>query len=121
MDWDGEHPMDVQVEVQFTVQHTLEELKTEFVKTGHIPDWRVIDGVETRPELFFETRIVSMNLSSEAERFAWFVFSMEASGELRKRIVVSNVVPSGVTTNFSDLNDFLKFCRNCLVASPGQR
>jgi hypothetical protein len=112
--------MDVQVEVQFTVQHTLEELKTEFVKKGHIPEWRVIEGVETRPELFFETRIVSMNLSSEAERFAWFVFSMEACGELRKRVVIANVVPSGVSTNYPDLNDFLKFCRNCLVASPGQ-
>ncbi|HWQ08387.1 MAG TPA: hypothetical protein VN436_04745 [Holophaga sp.] len=110
--------MDVQVEVQFTIQHTLEELKTEFVKKGHIPDWKVISDVETRPELFFETRLVSMNLSSEAERFAWFVFSMEASGELRKRIVISNVVPSGVTTQYADLNDFLRFCRNCLVASP---
>ena len=113
--------MDVQVEVQFTVQHTLDELKTEFVKKAHIPDWRVIEGVETRPELFFETRIVSMNLSSETERFAWFVFSLEACGELRKRIVIANVVPSGVDTNHSGLSEFLKFCRNCLVASPGQR
>jgi hypothetical protein len=111
--------MDVQVEIQFTVQHTLEELRTEFVKKGHIPDWKVIEGVETRPELFFETRIVSVNLSSEAERFAWFVFSLEASGELRKRIIIPNVVTSGVSTNIPDLNDFLKFCRNCLVASPG--
>jgi hypothetical protein len=113
--------MDVQVEVQFTVQHTLEELKTEFVKKGHIPDWKVISGVETRPELFFETRIVSVNLSSEEERFAWFIFSMEACGELRKRIVIPNVVPSGVSTNYPDLDDFLKFCRHCLVGSPGQR
>lgn len=112
--------MDIQVEVQFTVQHTLEELKMAFVKKGHIPDWRVIDGVETRPELFFETRVVSMNLSSEADRFAWFVFSLEACGELRKRIVIPNVVPSGVSTHYLDLSDFLKFCRNCLVASPGQ-
>lgn len=112
--------MDVQVEVQFTIQHTLEELKTEFVKKGHIPQWKVIEGVETRPELFFETRVVSMNLSSESERLAWFVFSLEACGELRKRIVIPHVVPSGVNIHIPDLNDFLKFCRNCLVASPGQ-
>lgn len=112
--------MNVQVEVQFTIQHTLEELKTEFVKRGHIPDWKVIEGAETRPELFFETRVVSMNLSSEAERFAWFIFSMEACGELRKRIVISNVVPSGVNVHFPDLDEFLKFCRNCLVASPSR-
>ena len=71
--------MDVQVEVQFTVQHTSWKSSTEFVKKGHIPAWKVIEGVETRPELFFETRIVSMNLSSEAERFAWFVFSKPAN------------------------------------------
>ncbi|HNX31526.1 MAG TPA: hypothetical protein PKM35_07970 [Holophaga sp.] len=112
--------MDVQVEVQFTVQHTLEELKTEFVKKGHIPDWRVISGVSARPELFFETRIVSVNLSTEAERFAWFVFSLEACGELRKRVTIPNVVPSGVSTDYRDLNDFLNFCRNCLVNSPAQ-
>jgi hypothetical protein len=112
--------MDVQVEVQFTIQHTLEELRTEFVKRGHIPQWKVIEGVETRPEIFFETRVVSMNLSSEADRLAWFIFSMEACGELRKRIVIPHVVPSGVNTHIPDLNDFLKFCRNCLVASPGQ-
>jgi hypothetical protein len=116
----GGRSMNVQVEVQFTIQHTLEELKTEFVKKGHIPDWRVIEGADTRPELFFETRIVSMNLTSEADRFAWFVFSLEASGELRKRIVISHVVPSGVNINIPELNDFLRFCRNCLVSSPAQ-
>ena len=113
--------MEIQVEVQFTVQHTLEELKMEFVKKGHIPDWHVIDGAETRPELYFETRIVSVNLSNEDERFAWFVFSLEACGELRRRIVIPNVVPSGVNINMPDLNGFLHFCRNCLVSSPGSR
>ena len=111
--------MDVQVEVQFTIQHTLEELRTEFVKKGHIPSWKVIEGVETRPDLFFEARTVSMNLSTEAERLAWFIFSIEACGELRKRIVINHVVPSGVKIDLPDLNDFLKFCRNCLVGAPG--
>lgn len=35
-----EAAMDVQVEVQFTVQHTLAQLKAEFVQRGHIPAWR---------------------------------------------------------------------------------
>ncbi|BDU78628.1 hypothetical protein [Mesoterricola sediminis] len=111
--------MDVQVEVQFTVQHTLEELKEHFVKRAHIPAWRVMDA-DTRPQLFFETRIVSFNLSTEAERFAWFVFSMEACGELRKRIEIRNVVPSGVNIDIPDLDEFLAFCRHCLVASPAE-
>lgn len=111
--------MDVQVEVQFTVQHTLEELKEVFVKRAHFPDWKVIEGVETRPQLFFETRIVSYNLSTEADRFAWFVFSLEACGELRDRVVINNVIPSGVNPDKPDLTDFLNFCRNCLVGDPG--
>jgi hypothetical protein len=110
--------MDTQVEVQFTIQHTLEELREAFVKRGHIPDWHVIEGVETRPPLFFETRIVSVNLSSEADRFAWFVFSLEACGELRRRIVIPNVIPSGVHIDLPDLNGFLDFCRHSLVAAP---
>ena len=110
--------MDVQVEIQFTVQHTLEELKAEFIKRGRIPPWRRIENIELRPELFFETRVVSLNLSDEADRLAWFVFSMEACGELRHRIVIPNVIPSGVAIDYPVLSDFLSFCRNCLVASP---
>jgi hypothetical protein len=110
--------MDVQVEVQFTIQHTLDELKEAFVRRGHIPDWRVIQDAETRPQLFFETRVVSVNLSTEADRMAWFVFSLEACGELKKRIVLNHVVPSGVTVDLPNLNDFLAFCRNCLVGPP---
>ena len=110
--------MDVQVEVQFTIQHTLEELKEAFVKRGHFPDWKVIQDTETRPQLFFETRVVSMNLSSEADRFAWFVFSLEAIGELRNHIIITHVVPSGVTVDIANLTDFLNFCRNCLVGPP---
>jgi hypothetical protein len=120
MEGPGRETMDVQVEVQFTIQHTLEELKEAFVKRGHFPDWRVIQGVETRPQLFFETRLVSINLSSEADRFAWFVFSLEATGELRKHIAINNVVPSGIRVDIPKLDDFLDFCRNCLVASPSE-
>jgi hypothetical protein len=112
--------MDVQVEVQFTIQHTLEELKEAFVHRGHIPDWRVIQDTETRPSIFFETRIVSLNLSSEADRMAWFVFSLEACGELLERIVIKNVVPSGVKVDIPNLTDFLAFCRNCLSGPPGR-
>lgn len=113
--------MDVQVEVEFTIQHTLEELKQAFVKRGHFPEWRVIQDTETRPHIFFETRIVSVNLSSEADRMAWFVFSLEACGELRRRIVIPNVVPSTARVDVPDLNDFLSFCRHCLVSSPSMR
>jgi hypothetical protein len=112
--------MDVQVEVQFTIQHTLDELKDAFVHRAHFPDWRIIQDTETRPQLFFETRVVSVNLSTEADRFAWFVFSLEACGELQKRVVINNVVPSGVKVDAPNLTDFLNFCRNCLVGPPGQ-
>lgn len=110
--------MDVQVEVQFTIQHTIEELRESFVKRGHFPDWKVIEDTETRPQIYFETRVVSMNLSSEADRLAWFVFSLEATGELRKRVVIPNIIPSKVSIDIPDLNDFLSFCRHCLVVSP---
>lgn len=111
----------VQVEVQFTVQHTLEELKDEFVRKGHIPPWRTLEDAELRPPLFFETRLVSVTLASEADRIAWFHFSLEACGELRRRIDIPTVVPAGVNLGYPDLEDFLTFCRNCLVASPGSR
>lgn len=111
--------MNVQVEVQFTIQHTLDELKQEFVKRGHIPEWKALELA--RPPLFFESRVVTRYLNNEGDRLAWFVFSMEASGELRKRIVIPNVIPSGVNVDIQDLNDFLKFCRDCLVNSPGGR
>lgn len=111
--------MDVQVEVQFTIQHTIEELREEFVQRGHFPDWRVIEGADTRPQLFFESRTVSVNLHSPDDRQAWFVFSLEACGELRRHIVIPHVVPSGVNTHIAELREFLAFCRTCLVASPG--
>lgn len=111
--------MDIQVEVQFTIQHTLEELKDEFVRKGHIPSWHIMDA-DTRPQLFFETRSIAFNLSTEEDRFLWFVFSMEACGELKTCIAIRNVVPSGVNVDFPNLKDFLYFCRNSLVGSPGQ-
>jgi hypothetical protein len=119
MSQEGGAAMDVQVEVQFTIQHTLEELKEAFVRRGHFPDWRVIEDTETRPQIFFETRVVSINLSTETDRMAWFVFSLEACGELKKRIIINNVIPSRVQVDHAKLADFLAFCRNCLVSSPG--
>ena len=110
--------MDVQVEVQFKVAHTVEELRGEFVKKGHFPEWKVLEGTEGHPELLFEDRIVSWDLRSEEDRFAWFVFSLEATGELHRRVVIRNVIPVGVRTDFSELKPFLQFCRECLVSSP---
>lgn len=111
--------MDVQVEVQFTVQHTLEQLKEAFVKRGHIPNWRTPEGGGA-PDLFFETKIVSLTLSSEADRRAWFVFSLEATGELRKRVVIPNVIPATEKVDIPDLEDFLDFCRRCMVGAVGR-
>ncbi len=111
--------MDVQVEVQFTVQHTLDQLKEAFVRRGHIPDWRTPeDG--SAPDLFFETKTVSVSLSSEMDRQAWFVFSMEATGELRRRVVIPNVIPATVDLDIPDLEEFLDFCRRCMVGAVGR-
>lgn len=111
--------MDVQVEVQFTVQHTLAQLKHEFVKRGHIPEWRTPEGGGA-PDLFFETRVVSLGLSSEKDRQAWFVFSLEATGELRRQVVIPNVIPATVNLDIPDLEDFLDFCRQCMVGAIGR-
>jgi hypothetical protein len=111
--------MDVQVEVQFTVQHTLAQLREEFVKRGHIPDWRTPEG-GSAPDLFFETKTVSVSLSSEKDRLAWFVFSLEAVGELRRRVVIPNVIPATVELDIPDLEEFLDFCRRCMVGAVGR-
>ncbi len=111
--------MDVQVEVQFTVQHTLDQLKEAFVKRGHIPDWRTPED-SSAPDLFFETKTVSVSLSSEKDRQAWFVFSMEATGELRRRVVIPNVIPATVDLDIPDLEAFLDFCRRCMVGAVGR-
>jgi len=108
----------IQIEVEFTIRHTVEELKDKFVHMGHFPDWRAekehsLDG---HSELsFLETRAISVDLKNEDERYAWFVFSMEACGELRNRIVIPNVIPSSQDIDNLDLEDFLNFCRGCLV------
>ncbi len=110
--------MDVQVEVQFTVQHTLDQLKAEFVKRSHIPDWKTPEG-GVAPDLFFETKVVSLTLSSEKDRLAWFVFSLEATGELRNRVIIPNVIPATANVDIPDLEDFLDFCRRCMVGALG--
>ena len=111
--------MDVQVEVQFTVQHTLAQLREAFVTRGHIPDWRTPENGGA-PDLFFETRTVSVTLSTEKDRLAWFVFSLEATGELRRRVVIPNVIPATVVLDIPDLEDFLDFCRQCMVGAVGR-
>lgn len=111
--------MDVQVEVEFTVQHTLEQLREAFVKRGHVPEWKAIEGVDFRPGLYFERRVIALELSSEEERRAWFEFSLEATGELRRRVRIPNVVPADVKLDYPELKEFLQFCRNCLVGPVG--
>ena len=111
--------MEVQVEVQFTVQHTLDQLKGEFVKRGHIPDWKTPEDGGA-PDLFFETKLVSLTLSTEKDRLAWFVFSLEATGELRRRVVLPNVIPATVTVDIPYLEDFLDFGRRCLGGAVGR-
>jgi hypothetical protein len=111
--------MEIQVEVQFTVQHTLEQLKEEFVKRGHIPPWKTLEDGGA-PDLFFETKVVSLTLSSERDRQAWFVFSLEATGELRARVAIPNVIPATENVDIPDLEDFLDFCRRCMVGAVGR-
>jgi hypothetical protein len=110
----------VQVEVEFTIQHTMDELKDEFIKMGHFPEWRseklhAEDGSASL--VFFETRIVSINLHTEAERYDWFIFSLEAYGELKRRVVIPNTIHSAHNIDNLELNEFLKFCRECLVGT----
>ena len=109
--------MIVQVEVEFVVQHSMDELKEEFVSQGRFPAWRP-DGNDKTNLVFLENRIVGIDLHTETERMAWFIFSMEACGELKKRIVIPTIIPSSVTTYIPDLREFLTFCRNCLVGNP---
>ena len=111
--------MVVQVEVEFTVQHTLEQLKEAFVRRGHIPEWKALEGVDTRPGIYFERRVISVELRTEEERRTWFEFSLEATGELRRRVRIPNVVPADVNLDIPDLKTFLQFCRNCLVGPVG--
>jgi len=108
----------VQVEVEFTIRHSMDELKDRFIRMGHFPEWRS-EKIHNKNGLndlaFFETRVVSVNLLKEEERYAWFVFSIEACGELRRRIVIPNAIPSDKNIDNIELDEFLKFCRECLV------
>lgn len=111
--------MDVQVEVEVTVQHTLEQLRESFVKRGHIPEWHAIDGAHDHSNLFFERRIVSIPLLNEDDRYRWFVFSLEACGELRRRIVIPSVVPASTDLDAMGLEAFLDYCRQALTGPAG--
>jgi hypothetical protein len=111
----------IQIEVEFTIRHTLEEVKDEFVCMGHFPHWRP-ENVQSQDGLaelsFLEARTISVNLKSENERYAWFVFSMEACGELKNRIVIPNVISSFQDIDNLELEAFLNLCRDCLVCRP---
>ena len=109
--------MIVQVEVEFTVRHSVDELKEEFVSQCRFPGWKN-DGEDKTGFIFLESRIIGIDLHTETERMAWFIFSMEACGELKKRIVIPTIISSDVTTYIPDLKEFLTFCRNCLVGNP---
>jgi Fe2+ transport system protein FeoA len=111
----------VQVEVEFTIRHSMDELKHRFIHMGHFPDWRAekIHGENGKNELvFFETREISVNLHKEDDRYAWFVFSIEACNELKRRIVIPNAIDSSINIDNLELGDFLKLCRQCLVGHP---
>ena len=111
----------VQVEIEFTIQHSMDELKDRFVRLGQLPEWESVKVScdECASNLaFLEKRVVSIYLNNEAERYAWFVFSMEACGELKQRIVIPNIISSAQNIDNLDLGDFLKLCRECLVGSP---
>lgn len=110
----------VTVEVEFTLQHTMEQLREAFVKRGHIPEWHALDTA-THGGLFFEKRVVSVPLLGEEDRYRWFVFSLEACGELRRRIVIPQVVPADTDLDAMGLEAFLEFCRQALTAAPGSQ
>jgi hypothetical protein len=110
----------VQVEVEFTIRHTLEELKDEFVQRGHFPEWRADKLVtdDGSNKLFFsETRVIGRNLRNEQDRYDWLVFSMEACGELQRRVVIHNPISSTLKIDGQDLEAFLHTCRECLVST----
>ena len=108
----------VQVEVEFTIRHTLEELKDRFIRMGHFPEWHSETNKSPNGPnnlVFFENRVISVNLQKEEERYAWFVFSIEACGELRRRIVIPHAVSSAQNIDNLELGAFLELCREYLV------
>ena len=107
-----------QVEVEFTIRHSMEELKDEFIRKGRFPEWH---AERVHPEggngalAYLEKRVIGVSLQNEQERYAWFVFSIEACGELKRQIVIPNVISSGLKIDNLNLDDFLRQCRECLV------
>ena len=111
----------IHVEVEFTIRHTIDELKDKFIRQGYFPEWRMLrtvksDGVHEHH--FLESRAIGISLLSETERHAWFVFSMEACGELRRRVIVPTIIPSSLNIDDLDLEEFLLLCRECLIDYP---
>jgi len=114
-------PIMVDVEIEFTIRHSLEELKDKFIIQGYFPEWRMLrtaksDG--THEHHFLETRTIGVVLHNETERRAWFVFSMEAYGELKRKVTVPTIIPSSLNIDDLDLEPFLNLCRECLVDYP---
>ena len=111
----------VEVEVEFTIRHTIEELKEKFIVQGYFPEWRMLRIVKAdgaHEHYFLETRTIGVTLHTEAERRAWYIFSMEASGELRRSIIVPTILPSSTSLYELELEEFLRLCRECLVDYP---
>jgi len=111
----------INVEVEFTIRHTMDELKDRFIRLGYFPEWRMLRtvGKDGLHEFFFlESRTVGVSLHDEAERQAWFVFSMEACGELKRKVNIPTIIPSVLDIDNLDLESFLSLCRECLVEYP---
>jgi hypothetical protein len=99
----------------------MDELKDTFVRGGRLPEWeasRVVSADGISRMVFYEKRIVGLDLKTEEERYAWFVFSIEAFGDLFARVNIPNLISSSIDFDSLPLNEFLSFCRECLVAPP---
>ena len=111
----------VHVEVELTIRHTIEELKEMFIVQGYFPDWRILRTTKANgahEHHFLETRVVGVTLHHETERRSWFVFSMEACGELKRKVIVPSIIPSSLNIDELELEDFLRICRECLIDYP---
>ncbi|MDR1840956.1 MAG: hypothetical protein LBQ86_03425 [Holophagales bacterium] len=111
----------IQVEVDFLIRHTMEELKDAFVQKGRFPGWKAIKNIAEDGSsglTFLESRTIGFDLHNEAERYLWFVFSFEACGELRQRIAIPNIISSTLNIHNLTLDEFLELCRECLIVPP---